>query len=161
MKKRKISEDFISSVAEFINKLPQKIDGLLNSEQTDYLSKFMNWFYKKKMNEQDFNNEEEIIEEGENPENIPVNDKRRFNAEGERMNFDEERDSKIPFKSAKEIELENKLIEETTRRESAEAKLIGVQAKFEEVKAEIERETQEMRGRMQKKFGRPRKTRSV
>ncbi len=102
------------------------------------------------MNEQDFKTEEEIIEEGENAEKIPVNDRRRFNAEGERMNFEEKENSKIPVKSAKELELENKLIEETTRRESAEAKLVGVQAKFEEVKAEIERETQEMRGRMQK-----------
>ena len=101
------------------------------------------------MNEQDFNNEEEIFEE-ENTEKIPVNDKRRFNADGERMNFEEKDDSKIPVKSQREIELENRLIEETARREAAEAKLIGVQAKFNEAKAEIERETQEMRQRMQK-----------
>jgi molecular chaperone GrpE len=110
----------------------------------------MSWFNKKKMNEQDFNNEEEFIEEEENTEKIPVNDKRRFNTDGERMNFEDEKDSKIPVKSAREIELENRLIEETARREAAEAKLIGVQAKFNEAKAEIERETQEMRGRMQK-----------
>ena len=109
----------------------------------------MSWFYKKKMNEQDFNNEDEIIEE-ENAEEIPVNDKRRFNADGERVNIEDEKDSKIPVKSAREIELENRLIEETTRREAAEAKLVGVQAKFNEAKAGIERETQEMRGRMQK-----------
>lgn len=36
------------------------------------------------------------------------------------------------------------------RREAAEAKLVGVQAKFEEVKTQMERETQEMRSRMQK-----------
>lgn len=101
------------------------------------------------MNEQDFNNEEDIFEE-ENTEKIPVNDKRRFNADGERMNFEEKQDAKMPVKSQWEIELENRLIEETARREAAEAKLVGVQAKFNEAKAEIERETQEMRGRMQK-----------
>ena len=117
----------------------------------DYLSNFMGWFNKKNMNEQDFKTEEEFIEEDENTEQIPVNDKRRFNADGERMNFEDEKDvSKIPVKSAREIELENKLIEETTRREAAEAKLVGVQAKFNEAKTEIERETQEMRQRMQK-----------
>jgi molecular chaperone GrpE len=56
----------------------------------------------------------------------------------------------MPVKSAREIELENRLIEETARREAAEGKLVGVQAKFEEVKTQMERETQEMRQRMQK-----------
>ena len=116
----------------------------------DYLSNFMSWFNKKKMNEQDFNNEDEIFEEDMETEKVPVNDNRRFNEDGERMNFEEENNSKIPVKSAREIELENKLSEETTRREAAEAKLGGVQVKFNEAKAEIERETQEMRGRMQK-----------
>ena len=108
----------------------------------------MSWFNKKKMNEQDFNNEE-IIEE-ETAEEIPVNDKRRFNADGERVNFDTEEKPPTPEKSAQEIELENRLREEITRREAAEMKLVGVQAKFNEAKAEMERETQEMRGRMQK-----------
>lgn len=109
----------------------------------------MSWFYKKKMNEQDFNNEE-LIDEEETAEKIPVNDKRRFNADGERLNVEEREDAKMPVKSAREIELENKLIEETARREAAEAKLVGVQAKFNEAKNQIERETQEMRQRMQK-----------
>lgn len=147
--KKNDKNKFVSFV-QFVADFSQKINGLLNSNQTDYLSKFMSWFNKKKMNEQDFNNEEEIIEGEEGSEKIPVNDKRRFNADGERMNFDEEKDSKIPVKSTREIELENKLIEETTRREAAEAKLVGVQVKFNEAKAQIERETQEMRGRMQK-----------
>jgi len=46
--------------------------------------------------------------------------------------------------------LEKELIDERTRRESAEAKLIGVQAKFDEVKAQMERETAEMRQRLMK-----------
>ena len=99
------------------------------------------------MSEQDFNNEE-IIEE-EMKENIPIHDRRRFNEKGERINFEEEK-SKEPVKSPREIELENKLGEETARREAAEAKLVGVQAKFEEIKTQMERETQEMRSRMQK-----------
>ncbi len=107
----------------------------------------MSIFGRKKMNGQDFNNEEIIEEQRE--EKIPVNDKRRFNTADESVNTAEEK-SKIPVKSARENELENKLIEETVRREAAEAKLVGVQAKFEEIKTQMERETQEMRSRMQK-----------
>jgi len=96
----------------------------------------MSWFNKKKMNEKDFNNEEfldEILEENENENE---------NSEPETP--------KQQVKSMRETELENKLKAETERREAAEAKLVGVQAKFEEVKTQMERETQEMRGRMQK-----------
>ncbi|MET0752953.1 MAG: nucleotide exchange factor GrpE [Pyrinomonadaceae bacterium] len=89
------------------------------------------------MNEQDFNSEE-IFEENE--EEITAEDE---------MNSKEEKSSE-PLKSAREIELENRLKAETERREAAESKLIGVQAKFEEVKTQMERETQEMRSRMQK-----------
>ena len=62
----------------------------------------------------------------------------------------EEETAKEPTKSAREIELEKRFKEEINRREAAEAKLIGVQAKFEEVKAQMERETQEMRQRLMK-----------
>jgi molecular chaperone GrpE len=108
----------------------------------------MTWF-NKKMNEQDFNNEE-IFEEAE--EKIPINDKRRFNAQGERVNSSSagEEQSKQQIKSRRETELEDKLKAETERREAAEAKLIGVQSKFEEIKMQMERETQEMRERMRK-----------
>lgn len=88
------------------------------------------------MNEKDINSEElleDILEEGE------VED----------ANFDAET-PKQQVKSMRETELENILKAETTRREAAEAKLVGVQAKFEEIKSQMERETQEMRGRMQK-----------
>lgn len=104
------------------------------------------------MNEKDFNNEEVMDENtGETQEEVPFNDKRRFNTEGERVRVEvKDEKSKEPAKSAREIELENRLREETMRREAAEAKLVGVQAKFEEVKTQMERETQEMRGRMQK-----------
>lgn len=97
------------------------------------------------MNEQDYNNEEST----EETENIGVEDKRRFNNQGERIDGRAET-SKEPIKSARETELENRLKDETARREAAEAKLVGVQAKFDEVKTQMERETQEMRGRMQK-----------
>ncbi len=109
-----------------------------------YLSNFMSWFNKKTMNEQDFNNEEEIIEgdaEG------TFTDKRRFNGEGERVQ-DDAKGANV--KSPEMIRLENDLKDERARRESAEAKLIGVQAKFEEVKAQMERETSEMRQRLMK-----------
>lgn len=100
----------------------------------------MTWFKKKKMSEQDFETEE-IFEENE--VETPFID-----AEGE-MNGNEEK-AKEPVKSARELELENNLKAETERRKATEGKLVGVQAKFEEVKTQMERETQEMRSRMQK-----------
>ena len=96
----------------------------------------MSWFNKKKMNEKDLETEEfldDILEENKE----------------ENVDSDEET-PKQQVKSMRETELENKLKTETTRREAAESKLIGVQAKFEEIKTQIERETQEMRSRMQK-----------
>jgi molecular chaperone GrpE len=96
----------------------------------------MTWFKKKKMSEQDFNNEE-FLEENE-----------EITAEDEMSN--KEKKSNEPVKSMREIELEIRLKAETERREAAEAKLVGVQAKFEEIKTQMERETQEMRSRMQK-----------
>lgn len=114
----------------------------------------MSWFNRKKMNEKDLNNEElldEII--GETEEEFPVNDRRRFNTEGERVRVEvqgEDDKAKQNVKSQREIELENRLKEETARREAAEGKLVGVQAKFEDVKTQMERETQEMRQRLMK-----------
>lgn len=95
----------------------------------------MSWFNKKKMNE-DINNEDildEILEEND----------------GERVNFDEET-PKQQVKSMRETDLENKLKAETERRIAAESKLVGVQAKFEEVKNNLEKETAEMRQRLMK-----------
>lgn len=66
------------------------------------------------------------------------------------MNAEETDEPKPTVKSQRETELENRLREETARREAAEAKLVGVQAKFQDVKTEMERETQEMRERMRK-----------
>jgi molecular chaperone GrpE len=96
----------------------------------------------------DETNNEEFNENGGRVK-IPINDKRRFNEQGERMR-DEEAKQAEPVKSPREIELEVKLKTETERREAAEAKLVGVQAKFEEAKRDLERETSDMRGRMQK-----------
>lgn len=98
--------------------------------------------------EQDYN-----LEIEEQAEETPASDTRRFNTEGERVRVevkDETENPKQNVKSQRETELENRLKEETMRREAAEAKLVGVQAKFEEVKTDMERETQEMRSRMQK-----------
>lgn len=80
---------------------------------------------------------------------IPINDKRRFNADGERV-FDDPEPKKEPVKSHRETELEAALKAETERREAAEAKLVGVQAKFEEAKAGLEKETADMRARLMK-----------
>lgn len=95
------------------------------------------------MNEQDFN--DEILDENE----IPVNDKRRFNNAGERIKFEDEKPQEAG-RSAREVELEAKLKAETERREAAESKLVGVQAKFEEAKAGLEKETADLRARMAK-----------
>ena len=102
-------------------------------------------FKKKKMSEHDINND--ILEEQEGK--VPVNDKRRFNEHGERVAGDPE-PAKEPVKSAREIELENNFRTETERRQAAESKLVGVQAKFDEAKSQMERETAEMRQRMMK-----------
>jgi len=102
-------------------------------------------FKRKKMNEQEFDKDDVLEGTGE----IPVNDKRRFNDRGERINFSEEQ-PKEPARSAREIELESKLKAETGRREAAEAKLVGVQAKFEAAKANLEKETADMRARLMK-----------
>lgn len=81
---------------------------------------------------------------------LPVNDKRRFNEKGERIAEDREPISSEPAISPELIALEAKLKTEIERREAAEAKLVGVQAKFDEAKATLERETAEMRSRLMK-----------
>ena len=81
------------------------------------------------MNEQELNNEEEIIE-GET-EDFPVNDKRRFNEDGERINVEVEEDTeRKESKSPEVIRLENELDAARTRCEVAETKLVDVQKTF-------------------------------
>jgi molecular chaperone GrpE len=99
----------------------------------------MTWFMKKKMSEE-INHEEEL----------KVEDKRRFNADGNKVTVEVEEAPKEPVKSAEVIKLETELKAERERREAAEAKLVGVQVKFEEAKNNLEKETQEMRQRLMK-----------
>jgi len=87
--------------------------------------------------------------DGQAGDSIPVNDKRRFNERGERI-ADDPITKEAPVRPAAEIALEAKLKAETERREAAEAKLVGVQAKFEQAKGDLERETAEMRTRLMK-----------
>lgn len=105
----------------------------------DYYSDIV---FKRKMNKKHI----DIDETSE--ETVPFSDKRRFNQEGERVAADER--PAEPVKSAKEIALEVQLKAETERREAAEAKLVGVQAKFDEAKSDLEKETAEMRSRLMK-----------
>ena len=93
-------------------------------------------------------NDQEILIDEFGEEKIPVNDKRRFNADGEMIIEGEK--SGEPVRSAAEIALEAKLKTETERREAAESKLGSVQVKFEEAKANLEKETAEMRARLMK-----------
>lgn len=135
-----------TSAAEFLANF-QYDKWFAKLESNFHLSNFMSWFNKKKMdNEQDFNTEEEIFDGA--AEDVFVNDKRRFNDEGERIRDDAAKTPNV--KSQEVLRLENELRDERTRRESAEAKLVGVQKKFDEIKTQMERETQEMRQRLMK-----------
>ncbi len=95
-------------------------------------------------------NEKESLQEILEDEELKVKDKRRFNDRGERVADDPEPMKQQPAQSQPEIELEEKLKAETMRREAAEAKLIGVQAKFDEAKSGLEKETADMRARLMK-----------
>jgi molecular chaperone GrpE len=109
-----------------------------------------NWFRSKKMNEQNFN-DDEIFEE--TAEEATTSDGRALDSEGESVksaDFAKGKSNRQTVKSMRETELENKLKAETERREAAESKLVGVQAKFEELKTQMERETAEMRQRLMK-----------
>ncbi len=102
------------------------------------------------MNDTDHQLEEHL--EGEELK-IPVNDKRRVDENGVRPSAADSKDevgSAGPARSQREIALEAQLKAETERREAAEAKLVGVQAKFEEAKSSLEKETAEMRARLMK-----------
>src|SRR5687768_10095308 len=105
-------------------------------------------FKKKKMNptHDPFNGKAD----DEEPVSIPVNDRRRFTEDGIRDDAREEPEVTTPQKSPRETELEAKLKSETERREAAEAKLVGVQKKFDEAKNNLEKETADMRSRLMK-----------
>ncbi len=114
----------------------------------------MSWF-KRKMNNENFGNEEEINEE--EATEIPFQDKRRVSEDGERINIEvndgnEEvkQEVKDPPKSPEVVKLENALKEMSIRCEAAETKLVGVQQRFEEEKSKLEQETAERRDRMKK-----------
>jgi len=93
---------------------------------------------------------DEELDQEETNGKIPVRDKRRFSADGEMIAEDPPAESPKPAKSYAETAFEEQLTAERERREAAEAKLIGVQAKFEEAKAGLERETAEMRDRLRR-----------
>jgi molecular chaperone GrpE len=92
-------------------------------------------------------NQEELMED--ETTSIPVNDKRRFNEQGDIKPGSEDPTREFQ-RSPREVDLENRLKTETERREAAEAKLVGVQAKFDEAKTNLEKETAEMRSRLMK-----------
>lgn len=107
----------------------------------DYLSKFMSWFNKNKMNEQDFNDDEITDENAEDA--TTFDEKNKFDEADETI-------KNTGAKSADVLRLEKQLTDERTRREAAETKLVGVQKKFDEIKIQMERETNEMRARLMK-----------
>jgi molecular chaperone GrpE len=103
-------------------------------------------FTRKKMN-----NNDPFFPEGpdDEPAKIPVTDRRRVTEEGYRGE-PSEAPNKAPQPDPRVLELEAQLNTEITRREAAEAKLVGVQAKFDEARAGLEKETAEMRARLKK-----------
>ena len=124
----------------------------------EVFNKFMSWF-NRKMNNENIETEEEIIE-GQTEE-IPFQDKRRVSENGERINVEvkdgneatetkETATATEPAKSAEFVKLENAFKELAIRCEAAETKLGGVQKRFEEEKAKLEQETAERRERMKK-----------
>lgn len=80
-------------------------------------------------------------------EAMPVTDKRKFSADGERVAVDEAATDPVSPLVAK---LEDEISIERMRREAAEHKLVGVQKKFDELRVEMEKETAEMRQRIQR-----------
>ena len=98
--------------------------------------------------------EEELLEEG--ADTIRIEDKRRFDDAGERVEVkinggaDEATDPVEPPKPAEVLKLEKELNEITVRCQSAEAKLGEVQLRFEKERENLEKETAEMRTRMKK-----------
>lgn len=101
----------------------------------------MSWFNKNKMSEQDYDNEEIT---GETAEDATFAESNEFTDASAQVKGDGK------TKSPEVVRLENELKDERARREAAEAKLVGVQAKFDEIKTQMERETQEMRQRLMK-----------
>lgn len=89
-------------------------------------------------------NEEEIL----NEEELKVEDKRRFNTEGERVTVEIAEEDATPVKSFETIKLESDLNTEIERRIAAETKLVDVQKRFDEAKNNLEKETAEMRQRL-------------
>jgi molecular chaperone GrpE len=104
------------------------------------------------MNEKDERSDETNGGDGAAEPKIPFADRRRVTEDGVREEAAGGTGSgqATAAASARETELEAKLRAETERREAAEAKLVSVQAKFEEAKANLEKETAEMRSRLMK-----------
>ncbi len=99
----------------------------------------MSWFNQKtEMNEEDIE------------EKIKVNDKRRFNEDGDLIDVEVEEEPKVKTKIAEVVRLESELDSAKARYEVAETKLVDVQRRFEEAKGNLERETSEMRARLTK-----------
>lgn len=101
---------------------------------------------------------EEIIEDNnqedapEEVEEIKVTDKRRIDVNGERTEAaaaeaDPPKTEPVPPIVAA---MEKEVAVERERREAAEHKLVGVQAKFDELRSQIEKDTAEMRQRLQR-----------
>lgn len=110
----------------------------------------MTWFKRKKMSPEEIKKEdiEELLDE--EGESIPVVDKRTFNADGDRVKQEDEKKPAHDHVPPIVAKLEGEVAVERQRREAAEHKLIGVQAKFDELRAQMERETAEMRQRLQR-----------
>ena len=108
----------------------------------------MSIFGRKKMNEQDFNNEEILEEILEETAEISDDGNRRIDEEITKVGGKNEKSEKT--KSAEVINLEKQLNEARARYEAAETKLVDVQKRFDQAKNNLEKETAEMRQRLMK-----------
>jgi len=93
-------------------------------------------------------NGHEIYEE----DSVTVSDKRKFTEDGERRDGGDGSATQLAHDPASPIilKLEEELRLERERREAAEGKLVGVQARFDEMRVELEKESAEFRQRIQK-----------
>lgn len=90
--------------------------------------------------------------EKQDGDEVTVNDHRKFTEDGDRRDGGDGSATQLAHDPASPIilKLEEDLKAERERREAAEGKLVGVQAKFDEMRVELERESAEFRQRIQK-----------
>lgn len=102
------------------------------------------------MNEESIEQAAATEAEAPDVEEIKVTDKRRIDINGERTEAAEAEAGKAEPVPPIVAAMEKEVAIERERREAAEHKLVGVQQKFDEFRSQIEKDTAEMRQRLQR-----------